>query len=221
MNVNTNIEQLEERAAEIDVKAERKFAKEISDALTFTLARSDMVAIAAPQIGYAYRAIAVKFDSANKNKNDIRVFFNPMIEADHGFTLARQSDPSLPGRTFIHPRSTKISLAYQNIDGKAFTSEYQGTAAATIQQKIDLLDGILLEEIGLEIDDLFDKATEEEKSELIQAYTTALGKRHEIIQKEIAEDPNLKEIDSAIKFMQSVQSGETKIVSDLKVEVSE
>ena len=86
-----------------------------------------------------------------------------------------------------------------------------GLAAIIYQHEIDHLDGLLLSDVGLEIDEQFDNATEEERMEVINAYIDALDIKQKEINTEITNDPELKQIVDAEKFMTSVYKGETKL----------
>lgn len=81
-------------------------------------------------------------------------------------------------------------------------------AAEIFQYQINLLDGVLLSDIGLEIDENFDKASEDEKAELIDFYLGQLKLTNNELQQEIENDKELKKISDAIKFMEGVQTGE-------------
>lgn len=76
---------------------------------------------------------------------------------------------------------------------------------------MDHLEGILLSDIGLEIDDDFDNATQEEKDELINWYLDTLDLKAKELDTEIKNDPELSQMQSSIDFMTSVLKGETKL----------
>ena len=82
------------------------------------------------------------------------------------------------------------------------------------QQGVDAIDGISLDDIGLEVDDEFDSASEEERIEILNMYLDSLDLRNKQIQKEIQEDPELHQYQRGIDFMASVKSGETKLMYD-------
>ena len=80
---------------------------------------------------------------------------------------------------------------------------------------MDHLNGLLLEDVGLEIDELWDKATDDERAEVLKAYAESLDIKEKELKKEIAEDKELHDIDEASKFINSVKSGETKLDNSL------
>jgi hypothetical protein len=86
-----------------------------------------------------------------------------------------------------------------------------GVAAKVFQHEMDHLDGLLLSDIGLEIDEMFDNATEEERMEVINMYLDSLDIKQKEIDKEIQEDEELKKISDGIDFMTKVQKGEVQL----------
>ena len=100
---------------------------------------------------------------------------------------------------------------FQNPLAKPISRKLIGLAAIVFQHEMDHIDGLLLSDVGLEIDEDFDNATEEERQEVIEAYLDTLDLRQKEINQEIQEDKELKQIDDARKFMTSVYKGETKI----------
>lgn len=89
--------------------------------------------------------------------------------------------------------------------------EILGLAADVFQHEINHLDGVILDDIGLEIDDDFLNATDEEKQAIIDMYLDSLDLKQKALEKEIQETPELKQMDDAIKFIDSVAKGETKL----------
>lgn len=210
-------DKLNNRASEVDYNENKKLIHEVALKLEETIKENNLRALAAPQIGYDLRMFCIEFKT-KKGKSNFRHFINPIIGADKGFTLVRQSDPSLPGAEFIHPRSNQITLMYQSLDGHSFGYDFVGLTAFTIQQMVNLLDGVLLNEMGLEIDERFDQATEAEKNALLEAYSKMLEERKKALDEDINSNPELKQVNDAIKFMQSVRSGETKLGEGVKLD---
>ena len=213
----TDLEKFTERANEIDLETDRKLAINIIDELKEIIVKNNLQALSAPQIGYPYRIVCVNFKTKS-SKPDIRHYINPIINQSRGFTLVRQKDVSLPNREFIHPRSPEVSMFYQSLDNGSLSSVFKGATAFLMQQCVDLLDGMTLETIGLEIDSQFDEATEEEKNELLEAYAKSVTEYKEQLEKEIKEDPDLTAINNAASFMSKVSTGEVKVKKDLTVE---
>ena len=72
--------------------------------------------------------------------------------------------------------------------------------------------GILLSDLGLEIDNQWDEATEDERAEVLKEFLDSLDLYSSELEKEIQTDPELKQMSDAIDFMASVQTGETKLM---------
>ena len=142
--------------------------------------------------------------------SEIKTFVNPIITSAEGLQLAREKCECIPDKEFIRPRNPKIKVMYQNPTGKVLQTEFVGLSAVVFQHNIDHLDGVLLSDVGLEIDEQWDKASDEEKKEVINAYLDSLDMKQKELEKEIEEDPDLKRTSDAIDFMTKVQRGEVK-----------
>ena len=202
----TNLDQLSERSDEIDVRKENNEMREIILDLKQTLREYENgVGLAAPQIGYKKRIFVINFNG------DIRSFINPVITQAKGLTINRESCLSLPGKEYLRPRNTEITVIYQTPLGKTESRKIFGIAAFVFQHELDHLDGITLADIGLQLDDNFDKASDEEKNELIKAYMDSLDIKQKDAEKEIEENPQLKQQSDAIKFMEALQKGEVEL----------
>lgn len=206
MEIITDFEALSNRADEIDTRKENALVREIVVKLKETIREHNLAGLSAPQIGYDKRIICINF------KGDIRTFVNPIIVNVEGLEMSRETCSSLPGKTFIRPRHNKIAIMSQTPLGKTESRTLIGLAAKVFQHEVDHLDGLLLSDVGLEIDDDFDKATTEEKAEIIKAYLDSLDIRQKGLEQEIQEDKDLKQMSDAINFMTGVQKGEIKLV---------
>ena len=78
----------------------------------------------------------------------------------------------------------------------------------------EMLDGILLSDLGLEIIKDFDKATDEEKTQVIQMYLESLKKRNSLLQEEINSDSTLKQIQDTINFNTGLLTGAIKPIDE-------
>lgn len=199
----TNLDELGYRCDEIDIRKENNEMRQIILDLKDTLREcKNGVGLAAPQIGYDKRIFVINFNG------DLRTFINPVIYEAKGLTLNREGCLSLPGKEYIRPRNTEITVMYQTPLGKNESRKLVGLAACVFQHELDHLDGLTLADIGLELDENFDKASEEEKDEVLKAYMDSLDLQQKQVEKEIEEDPELKKQSDAIKFMEKVQKGE-------------
>lgn len=196
------------RSDEINVLKQGTLVREITKALKDTIREKGLKSLSAPAIGYKYRIFCLNFSDS-----EIKTFINPIITSAEGVQLAREKCNCFPDREFIRPRNPKIKALYQNPTGKILTSEFVGLSAVVFQHELDHLDGVLLTDLALEIDDEWDKATDEERQEVIEAYLDSIDMKQKELEKEIQEDPDLKRASDAIDFMTKVQTGEVKLGS--------
>lgn len=201
----TNLEAFNDRADEVDCRKDNQLVRETTLDLKHTIRENNLVALTAPQIGVNKRIVCINF------KGDIRTFINPAITEVKGFQLHREKCPSIPGKEYIRPRYPEISVMYQTPLGKIESRKFMGLAAFMLQYAIDILDGLVLSDIGLEIDELWDKATDEERDQVLSAYLESLDIKKKSIDIEIDKDEDAKQLKEAINFMESVAKGETKV----------
>lgn len=117
----------------------------IVNELTFVLDYYDhCVGIAAVQIGYLVRILAVDV-SKTKNKNHGRlIMINPkIIENSTDEITTKEGCLSVPDYLAYVSRPKKIIVEYIDIDGKKQVLESKRFEAVVIQHEIDHLDGIL------------------------------------------------------------------------------
>lgn len=204
----TDYVKLSERCDEYDVKKENKEFQNIILELKNTIrANENMLGLSAPQIGYYKRVICLNFNG------DIRTFINPIITNASGFELSRETCHSIPDKTFIRTRNNKVEVTYQTPLGKIESIQLLGVAAVVFQHHLDHLDGLLLSDIGLEIEEDFDNASDEDKELIIDMYLESLDLKRKEIEEDIESDPEAKQMSDAIKFIDSVNKGETIIES--------
>lgn len=204
--VDKDEKQLSERSMEIDTKNQAIEMREIVSAVKATIRKNNLSYLSAPSIGYQRRIFAINF-----NDLEIKTFINPVIANAKGLHLSKEISNVIPDKTFIRPRNTEITVMYQRPTGQPETRKLVGLAADVFQQGMDDIDGILLSDIGLEIDDNWDILYDEEKQEIINAYLDSLDLRQKELQQEIQDNTELKQIADAIDFMSSVYKGETQI----------
>ena len=205
LTIDKNEIELSQRAIEIDIKTENKLMREIISALKHTIELNNIVSLSAPAIGYDKRIFCIKFDT------EIKTFINPVIIQSKGIQLSREICTSIPGKTFIRPRNNDITVIYQKPSGPSESRQLVGLSAIVFQHELDHLEGLLLSDIGLEIDDDFEKASDEEKEEVINYYLDSLDLKRKELEDEIQSNEELKQLSDGIKFMESVYKGETQI----------
>lgn len=205
LTIDKNELELSQRAIEIDIKTENKLMREIISALKHTIEWNNIVSLSAPAIGYDKRIFCIKFDT------EIKTFINPIIIQSKGIQLSREICTSIPGKTFIRPRNNDITVIYQKPSGPSESRQLVGLSAIVFQHELDHLEGLLLSDIGLEIDDDFENASEEEREEVINYYLDSLDLKRKELEDEIQSNEELKQLSEGIKFMESVYKGETQI----------
>lgn len=197
--------ELSQRAEEIDIKTENNLMREIISSLKHTIEANNIVSLSAPAIGYNKRIFCIKFDT------EIKTFINPIISNYKGLQLFTEVCQSIPGKQYLRIRNNDIQVIYQKPTGSPESRQIVGLAASVFLHEMDHLDGILLSDIGLEIDDDFNNASQEEKDEVISWYLETLDLQARQLNEQIKEDKNLSLLKDGIDFMTSVYKGETKL----------
>lgn len=207
-----DLEQLSTRSDEVDIRKEANDFRDKIVELKSIIRENNLIALAAPQIGYFKRIFCINF------KGDIKTFINPIITNVKGLTVDREKCDSIPDKEFLRVRHPSIDVVYQTPLGKIMSQKLVGLAAFTFQEQLDHLDGLLLSDVGLELDENWDKATEEEKDQILGMYLDSLDIKRKIVDKEISESKELTQIKEAADFMEKVQKGEVKL-SSMEIEV--
>ena len=226
INIETDLNKFEERVDEITSEISFDEVKAtISRIKKYLNSHKEAVCLCAPQVGVNLRLFVVKKAQDNNYGERYKVFLNPMIVSKEGLHLSRENNLSIPDKEFIIPRFNKIHLAYQEYDGHVNAETFIGTYAEVIQQMVEMLDGITLEDYGLEIDENFDKAKKKDKEAIIQMYLEFLSKNYSSLNTEIQNDPELKQLNDTIEFNKGLLLGDIKpidsegnIVKDFKEE---
>ncbi len=205
-------ERLRERCDEINAADFTKSAivKSIARDLRKTIVKyKGLVALSAPQLGHKYRIFCIRFEDG-----EIRTFVNPLImtrEKD-SLKLSRENQIGISDEEYLMPRSSEISAVFQTPIGNNQACEFKGHVAYIFQQMCDLLDGVLISDIGLKIDGDFDKASEEEKQEILNFYLEHLKQTGEEIKDVIKNDPTQQAIDETITQLTKLNLGTAKFV---------
>lgn len=220
IDIVKDLDKLAQRSSEVDIKKDNKLIRDTIITLKDLIREKKLTYLTAPQIDVPIRVFVINFN------NSLRSFVNPIISETKGFELSREKCNSLDSE-YIRPRANNIKVMYQTPLGKIESRQMLGQAAIIFQHAVDHLDGLLLSDVGLEITEEFDKASEDEKVELIKMYIDSLDIKRKELEKEIEEDPELKQVSDAINFLESVQKGETIAsiedvnVKNNKIEVKE
>jgi peptide deformylase len=211
----TDYEKLSDWCSEIEPGKGGKNTQEIVRELKKVVREKNLKGLSAPQIGYDKRIFVINFNG------DIRSFINPIIKSAKGLELSRETCSSIPNKTFIRIRNSSIEVAYMTPLGKIESRKMFGLAAIVFQHHIDHLNGLLLSDVGLEIDEAFDNATDSEREEVINAYLDSLDLHRKELAEEIASNEDLSKMNNAINFLEKVQNGEIEIDRTRTVNIKE
>ena len=188
------------------------FSKETIDELNETLRlmkreldnNKDLHGISAPMVDKYYRIIALQSD------NEARSFINPVFSKRDKLILSREKFLD-KGQEYLVPRFNEISFIYTKTNGTTEEAILKGSAACLFQQMYDTLDGVMLEDYGLPIDEDFDELDEEDKNTICNQYLENLKIWNDTLKEEIYNDEYLSGQQRAIDFASSVARGETKL----------
>lgn len=197
-----DLDKLSDRADEVDIRKQNKLIRDTIIELKEIIREKNLTYLTAPQIDVPIRVFVINFNG------NLRSFVNPIISETNGFELSREKCNSLDSE-YIRPRANTVSVIYQTPLGKIESRKMLGKAAIVFQHALDHLDGLLLSDVGLEITEDFDKASEDDKAELIKMYIDSLDIKRKELEKEIEGDKDLKQVSDAIDFLESVKKGET------------
>lgn len=211
--INRDKDFLRDRSDEIvlNIFEKQRVVGIINDLKDTLKANKDLVALSAPQLGKKERVFAIKFADG-----DIRAFINPAIVRTEGMHLSREKAIGFDDKEeYIVPRANDVFATYQTPDmmaDKCDMNKFTGAVAEVFQQMNDLLNGVLLEDIGLIVLKGWDKASEEEKQEIIKMYLESLGTRKDKIEEVINSNPESRDMNRAIEFMTKLQLGEIETI---------
>ena len=126
---------LRKRCREVEV-FDDKLAKLLDD-MKETMERADGVGLAGPQIGILRRIAVVEVD-------DFYIeFVNPVIVKTKGEQVGPEACLSVPGKSATVKRPNKVTVEYQDREGKLMSVTAEGFIARAFCHEIDHLDGIL------------------------------------------------------------------------------
>lgn len=197
------------RSQEIAHDKEGKLLREITGNIKRTMRKRDLISLSAPGIGYNKRIFCIDFSD-----QEIKSFINPVISNAEGLQLVREQCSSIPGKEFLVPRNTIIDLYYETPTGLIKTKRFKDVVAFVIQHEMNHLEGVTLEDIGLEVDSDFDEATEEERQEIIEMYLDSLDLRQRYLDEAIQEDDELKMVADRLRFIEALAKGEVAFEED-------
>nr|DAX39531.1 MAG TPA: Polypeptide deformylase [Caudoviricetes sp.] len=206
-----NLEELVElgRAEEIDTQKENKLVREIVSKIKRTMRKNNLTSLSAPAVGYNKRIFCVDYSD-----NEIKTYINPVVSLREGIHLSREVCSSIPDKEYIIPRNNVINIYYQRPNGEVKIQEFKGLASNVLQHELDHLEGITLDDMGLEIDKDFDEATDEERLEIVNMYLDSLDIMLKDVKEDIENNEELKVISDRLNFTEAVVSGKVKLMKE-------
>ena len=196
------------RSEEVQLNDDNKLIREITANIKRTMRKNNLVSLSAPAIGYNKRIFCIDFSD-----KEIKTFINPLVTRVEGIELTREVCSSIPGKEFIRPRNSLVEVMYQTPLGKIKSRIFKGLAAHVIQHEMDHLDGITLADIGLEIEDDFNDATDEERFEIINMYLDSLDLTKSELEKDFTQDESLRKEYEADKFVELLAQGKIEVTA--------
>ena len=132
---------LREKTEEIEAFDE-KLARLVED-MAETMYDAPGIGLAAPQIGESLRLIVVDISKDREEAQEYMALINPEIVEHEGHQLDEEGCLSVPELTSNVTRYKKITINYQDLEGKKHTLTTEDRFAVVLQHEIDHLHGIL------------------------------------------------------------------------------
>ena len=106
--------------------------------------KSRGIGLAAAQVGIPKRFFIANISGSSEEKDQERVFVNPVIVESDGEMKDVEGCLSLPGMEAMVRRAESVVVDIGDMDGKRQQVEAEGLYAKLFQHEIDHLDGILM-----------------------------------------------------------------------------
>lgn len=136
------------KIAEPVAQDDKQRSQEIAEALSVTLAGTQGVGLAAPQIGESVRMVIVASRPTPRYPNAPRMAPTLMINPEFGaLSSEREKDwegcLSIPGIRALVPRYKKIAVRFMDLQGVVYEREFENFVARVFQHEYDHLDGLV------------------------------------------------------------------------------
>lgn len=188
------------------------YGTEVINALKEVLtAKKDLVALAAPQIGYDARIFCIKFNDV------IKTFINPIITRKAEPKFICETCASFPNKQFLLLRPTEVEIKYYNDEFKYEDNKLLGTAASIFDQQYQILDGVLPIDISLvsdiNEDGMLTDEDLEHSEEAYEIYKQFIEAKTKAAAKEAATNEEDEKIYKDLKFTEDVVNGRIQVIN--------
>ncbi len=116
--------------------------KQLAEDMVETMYDAPGVGLAAPQVGELRRLIVMDC-SGKENSADLIVAVNPEIVEKDGESYEEEGCLSVPEYYAPVKRFSRVTMSYQDAEGKSLLRQAEGLLAVAMQHEIDHLQGIL------------------------------------------------------------------------------
>lgn len=209
----TDLQELMQPAEPLEFLTEKGAETEEGNAIITKIkevmeANTEILALAAPQIGINKRIFCLRFN------DQIKTFINPIITKKKGLNITIETCPSMPGKEIVIGRPEEITVVYYNDEFKYEDNKLLGVAASLFDQQAQILDGVLPSELGLVSDIKEDgKIEDEDLKEIIPFYKdTFLPSRLASLKTAIDNDEAAAKDFRHLKFTEEVINGRIAVV---------
>jgi peptide deformylase len=173
---------------------------------------TELLALAAPQIGINKRIFCLRFN------DQIKTFINPIVTKKGKYEIKPETFVSMPGKEILTTRPEEMTVVYYTDEFKYEENKLLGSAARLFDQHCQLLDGVTPAELGLvsdvETDGSLADLSEEEITQVIDIYKQFIKAKANALQTEIQQDPELEKAYKQLKFTEKVITGEALVIED-------
>ena len=115
-----------------------KGIRQLAANMAETMYEAPGIGLAATQVDVHQRVVVI---DTSEDKNDLRVFVNPELLSESGFTVGEEGCLSVPGVYDKVERAEQVRVRYLDLDGKVQELNAEGLLAVCIQHEIDHLNG--------------------------------------------------------------------------------
>lgn len=171
-----------------------------------------LLSVAAPQLGINSRVFCIKFDDT------IKSFINPVITKKSNYKIAPETFSSMPGKEILISRPEEVSIVYYTDGFKYEDNKLLGPAARIFDQQIQLLDGVLPDELGLvsdvEADGSLAELNQEEIDSLIEVYKKYIDAKAKALNLQVSSSEEFEKEYKKLKFTEDVVNGRAQVIQD-------